>query len=74
MNRLAVYELEPERYELRAAPWYRFELDRRGFLKTLGAGILVVSLIDRADAQRRGGPEPPKDIGSWLHISNTGKA
>ena len=73
---LQVYELEPERYELTEAPWYHFELDRRGFLKTLGAGILVVSFIGRADAQRRGGggnANAPKDVASWLHIADTGK-
>jgi isoquinoline 1-oxidoreductase len=70
---LRVFELEPERYELKAAPRYRFELDRRGFLKTLGAGILIVSFLDRADAQRRRGPAAPQDVGSWLHISTAGK-
>ena len=72
---LQVFELEPERYELAEAPWYHFELDRRGFLKTLGAGILIVSFVDRADAQRRGGGagNAPRDVASWLHVSDTGK-
>ena len=73
MNQLEIFELEPERYELREAPKYRFDLDRRGFLKTLGAGILIVSLVDRADAQRRGNASAPKDIASWLHIDPNGK-
>ena len=74
MSSLHVYELEPERYELTEAPWYRFELDRRGFLKTLGAGILIVSFVDRADAQRRGGASTaPKDVASWLHVGDNGK-
>ena len=47
-------ELEPERYELREAPHYRFELDRREFLKTLGGGILVFCLLDAAEAQPPG--------------------
>ena len=33
--------LEPERYELHAAPLYRFELDRREFFKLLGCGVVV---------------------------------
>ena len=70
---MTVYELEPERYELVEAPWYRFELDRRGFLKALGAGILIVSFVDRADGQRRGSSSAPKDVASWLHIAESGK-
>ena len=48
-------EIEPERYELREAPTYRFELDRRDFLKALGGGILVCYLLDAAEAQQPGG-------------------
>ena len=33
--------LEPERYELRAAAPYRFDLDRRDFFKFLGAGVVA---------------------------------
>jgi nicotinate dehydrogenase subunit B len=70
-------DLEPERYELREEPRYRFELDRRDFLNTLGGGILVFYLLDAAEAQppggrRRGGggrgQNVPQDIGAWLHI------
>ena len=70
-------DLEPERYELREEPRYRFELDRREFLNTLGGGILVFYLLDAAEAQppggrRRGGggrgQNGPQDIGAWLHI------
>ena len=32
---------EPERYELLAGPAYNFPLDRRGFFKSLGGGIVV---------------------------------
>ena len=39
--------LEPERYELTAPPAYRFEVDRREFFKFLGAGILIVGVIER---------------------------
>jgi nicotinate dehydrogenase subunit B len=71
-------DLEPERYELREEPRYRFELDRREFLNTLGGGILVFYLVEAAEAQppgagrRRGGggrgQNVPQDIGAWLHI------
>jgi len=75
-------DIEPERYELREELPYRFELDRRDFLKSLGGGLLVLYLLDPADAQesgqarRRGfgrgggggGQGVPQDIAAWLHI------
>ncbi len=52
-------EIEFERYELREGPAYRFELDRRDFLKAMGGGLLVVYLLDRdapeVAAQQPGG-------------------
>ena len=78
-----VIELEPERYELREAPAYQFDLDRRDFLRALGGGILVFYLLDAAEAQppgggRRGGggrgqQNVPQDIGAWLHIGEDGQ-
>ena len=48
--------IEPERYELRAAAPYRFDLDRREFFKFLGAGLVVVSVLKTAAvAQESGG-------------------
>ena len=48
--------LEPERYELRAAAPYRFDLQRRDFFKFLGAGLVVVSgFPPRLSAQESGG-------------------
>ena len=74
--------IEVERYELRAGPMYRFELERREFFKVLGCGIVVFLLADVAEAQesgssggRRGGGrngQRPSDIGSWLHIGEDG--
>jgi isoquinoline 1-oxidoreductase len=75
-------EIEPERYELREELPYRFELDRRDFLKSLGGGLLVLYLLESADAEepaqprRRGGfgrgggfgQNVPQDIAAWLHI------
>ena len=70
---------EPERYELRAAAPYRFDLDRRDFFKFLGAGLVVVSVLKTAAVAqesgggRRRGDSLPKEIDAWLHISDTGK-
>jgi isoquinoline 1-oxidoreductase len=75
-------EIEPERYELREQAAYDFELSRRGFLKTLGGGILVCYLANTASAQppgggrRRGsggGSGAPQDIAAWLHVGQDGR-
>src|ERR1700756_2177050 len=72
--------LEPERYELRAAAPYRFDLDRRDFFKFLGAGIVGVSVLKPAIvAQESGGGRGrrddslPKEINAWLHIGEDGR-
>ncbi len=72
--------LEPERYELKAAAPYRFDLGRRDFFKFLGAGIVVVSVLKPAVAaqesgggNRRRGEGLPQEINAWLHISENGK-
>lgn len=77
--------IEAERYELLAAPAYRFEMHRREFFKTLGAGILIFSiagsLAGDAFAQESGGArrgpfggQPlPKEISAWLHIGENGR-
>jgi nicotinate dehydrogenase subunit B len=72
--------LEPERYELRAAAPYRFDLDRRDFFKFLGAGIVVVSVLKPGMvAQESGGRRRPHEeslpqqIDAWLHIAESGK-
>jgi len=71
------HTLEPERYELAAPPAYCFEVDRRGFFKFLGAGILVVCVLkDAAVAQESGGRSRgealPAAIGAWMHIGEDG--
>lgn len=73
-------ELEPERYELSAAPIYRFDLDRRDFFKFLGAGIFVVSVLKPVLAAQESGGRTrsrdeslPKEIDAWLHIGEDGK-
>ena len=60
----------------------RFDLDRRGFLKSLGGGILVFHLLNTAHAEQQprgrrggggGGETPPAEIAAWLHIGEDGK-
>lgn len=71
-------QIEPERYELSAAPAYRFELDRREFFKYLGAGIVVVSVLKGTTlAQESGGGKQrgdalPSEISAWLHVGENG--
>ena len=45
---------EVERYELREAKPYSFESNRREFVQTLGAGIVISVAASRSPAQRRG--------------------
>ena len=70
--------LEPERYELRAAAPYRFDLDRRDFFKFLGAGVVVVSVLKPAivaqesgGGRQRRGESLPQQIDAWLHLGVT---
>ena len=70
--------LELERYELREGPAYRFELERRDFLKSLGGGLLLLLVMENpASAQESGrarsGESLPQDIAAWLHIGGDGK-
>ena len=72
--------IEPERYELRAASPYHFDVDRREFFKFLGAGLVVVSVLKPAviaqesGAARRVRSETlPQEINAWLHIGENGK-
>jgi isoquinoline 1-oxidoreductase len=79
-------ELQPgfevERYELRERPRYRFSLGRREFFKSLGGGIVVVSILAKStNAQESGGGRGgrggranlPQEIGAWLHIAADGR-
>ena len=71
---------EPERYELQAGPAYRFLLGRRDVFKLLGAGIVVLTLLERVPAQDHGAgrrrgerPDVPQEIGAWLHVGEDGQ-
>jgi CO/xanthine dehydrogenase Mo-binding subunit len=74
------WDIEFERYELREPARYRFDCDRRDFLRILsamGGGLLVVAAMDDgAGAQEsgRGGQgSSTNELGSWLHINPDGK-
>src|SRR5438552_5460985 len=72
---------EAERYELRAAPVYHFDLARRDFFKVLGSGIVVLLLVEEVVAQESGGgrrrgsagQRRPQELSSWLHIGEDGQ-
>jgi isoquinoline 1-oxidoreductase len=71
--------VEPERYELRAAPVYHFDLARRDFFKVFGSGVVVLLLLEDVVAQesgggrrRGGGQRRPQELGAWLHIGEDG--
>jgi nicotinate dehydrogenase subunit B len=80
MNPKSLPELppEPERYELYEEPRYRFEPDRRDFLRAAGGGILVLLVVGEADAQQpgrgrgRGFGGGPQDLAARLHIAEDG--
>jgi isoquinoline 1-oxidoreductase len=67
---------EPERYELQAEPAYRFEVDRREFVKLLGTGLVVWLAAEGAPAQESGrsarSEETPQEIAAWLHVAEDG--
>jgi hypothetical protein len=66
--------LEPERYELFEEPRYEFEPDRRDFLRIVGSGIVVCLVPGESQAQQRGSSGANVlQLGSWLHISETGQ-
>jgi isoquinoline 1-oxidoreductase len=69
-------DLEPERYEMREAPHYHFDLDRRDVLKVLGGGVVVCLVAGSARGQQRGrggGGNRPTQIGGYLHIAENGQ-
>ena len=83
-ERDAIDGLETERYELFETPSYRFDFDRRFFIKAFGAGIVFIFPFSRTllaqqdqlgqgESGRRGGnPSQPNDVGAWIHIDEDG--
>lgn len=75
--------LAPEQYELRAAPAYRFSMNRRTFFGTLGSGLAVTFTIGSSLGKTlTGGDDGAADqLSAWIHIGEneivtiyTGKA
>ena len=53
------------------------ELTRRDFLSALGGGVVVLCVVEAADAQEsgrraRGGDARPQEISAWMHIGEDG--
>ena len=53
------------------------ELTRRDFLSALGGGVVVLCMVEAADAQESGrrarrGDAQPQEISAWLHIGEDG--
>ena len=69
----------PERYELGEAPAYRFDFDRRGFLKRAGTGLVVVLLsrpvvaLQESGRQGRTSRSLPEEVSAWLRIDSEGR-
>jgi isoquinoline 1-oxidoreductase len=79
MTRRIDVEIEVERYELSRPPSYRFEIERRDFIRlfgVLGGGLLVASVPD-ADAQQESGGggqgSASNDVAAWIHVDASGR-
>ena len=71
-------EIEVERYELSRPPSYRFELERRDFMRifaVLGGGLLVASVPDAGAQQESGGGQASvsADVAAWIHVDSNGR-
>src|SRR3990170_3198802 len=75
------WDLDPERYELTEPARYRFDVDRRDFLRILtamGGGLLVVAAwpegsVHAQESGRGGQGTASSNLASWLHIDRNGK-
>ena len=66
--------VEVERYELREPKRYSFQTDRREFVQTLGAGLMVAAAVNTAGGQRRGGRTARRDelLSQRFHLGENG--
>jgi len=70
---LSQVQLDPSGAHLDEDRPAQFSLDRRGFLQTLGAGVLITVAADGASAQRRGGGgRGPAPIAARIHLGEDG--
>ena len=79
--------IEVERYELYEEAGYHFQFNRRDFMRTFGAGIVLILPLRRLMANSgqgqgarqgesgRGGSNNrlPQDIGAWIHLDEDGQ-
>jgi nicotinate dehydrogenase subunit B len=79
----AIDDLELERYELFEGPAYRFDFNRRQFLKAFSGGIALIVPVSNLVAhtlqqeqgesgRNRSSERVPNDIGAWIHIDESG--
>lgn len=79
-DRLDEEALAPEQYELHALRRSKPTLSRRGFLKSIGTGLVVVAFASKLAAQSESGgagrraarQRRPSEIDAWLHIAEDG--
>ena len=70
-------DIEVERYELFRPAGYRFEVERRDFMRifaALGGGLMVASVpaIAQQESGRGGQQTASSDLGAWMHIDEAG--
>lgn len=70
-------DIDVERYELSRPPTYRFEVERREFMRifaALGGGLLVASVPEAApqESGRAGQQAAAVDLAAWIHIDEAG--
>ena len=78
MNRPVDIEVEVERYELIEPARYRFEVERREFMRifgVMGAGVLVLASVPGSaqESGRTGQQSASSDVSAWVHIDEHGR-
>jgi isoquinoline 1-oxidoreductase len=70
-------DVEIERYELSESPRYRFEVERRDFIRLFGGGLLVLVAAPRLIGQESGrgqqGRRDTPELAAWIHIDEAGR-
>ena len=78
MNHPVDIEIEVERYELVEAAPYRFEVERREFMRifgVMGGGLLVFASMPGSaqESGRTGQQAVSSDVSAWVHIDERGR-